>query len=53
MGTCKKCGKDTAGYKCEMCGAESETHDESHNCGGEHCVAKCQECNQAETKCTC
>ena len=40
-------------YKCDMCGAESETHDPSHSCGGDHCVVKCSGCKKAETQCDC
>ena len=52
---CSKCGMETEGYKCEMCGAESAHHDDNHGCGSEHCVAKCNGCGQAGTveKCTC
>lgn len=50
---CAKCGGATAGYKCDMCGAISDAHDEGHACGGEHCVAKCTGCSEAETKCPC
>ena len=50
---CTKCGGETTGYKCDMCGAEAEKHDEQHACGGDHCVAKCAACNEAETKCGC
>lgn len=50
---CAKCGGATEGYKCDVCGEESATHKENHRCGGSHCVAKCKECGQAETKCAC
>lgn len=50
---CKNCSGSTEGYKCDMCGAESENHDDKHVCGGDHCVAKCSSCNEAETKCIC
>lgn len=50
---CVKCGGKTEGYKCDMCGEEAEKHDESHSCGGDHCVTKCAGCSQSETKCTC
>lgn len=50
---CAKCGGAAAGYKCDMCGAVSDAHDDTHPCGGEHCVAKCVGCNEAETKCAC
>lgn len=50
---CAKCAGKTAGYKCDMCGTEAEKHDANHSCGGDHCVAKCAACNEAETKCSC
>ena len=50
---CKKCGGDTKGFRCDICGAESLKHQDSHGCGGEHCVAKCVECGEAETRCDC
>lgn len=50
---CTTCGGKTTGYKCDMCGAEAIVHDDDHACGGDHCVAKCAACKQAETKCTC
>ena len=50
---CKKCGGPTEGYKCDVCGEESEAHVESHKCGGAHCMPKCAACGQAEAKCTC
>ncbi len=50
---CSKCGMETEGFKCDMCGAESATHDEQHEHGGEHCMPKCKACGQAQVKCTC
>ena len=50
---CKKCSKGIEGYKCDMCGEEAEQRDESHACGGEHCVPKCVDCKEPETKCPC
>lgn len=50
---CMKCGGETKGYKCDMCGEEADKHDENHKCGGGHCVSKCVGCNQSETKCSC
>lgn len=52
-GSCATCGKATSGYKCDMCGAESADYDPNHACGGEHCVAKCSGCGQAENRCIC
>lgn len=50
---CTKCQSPTDGYKCDMCGEESATRDPNHACGGDHCMAKCAGCSQAEAKCTC
>lgn len=50
---CTKCSKPTQGYKCDVCGVESATHDEQHVHGGEHCMLKCGACNEAQVKCTC
>ncbi len=50
---CKHCGGETSDWKCETCGAESAAHDPAHGCGGDHCVAKCSGCSEAETKCAC
>lgn len=51
--TCKTCKGETHGYKCDMCGAESDSHDASHACGGDHCMSKCEGCGEAEVKCSC
>lgn len=53
MNTCKTCGKETDGYKCDICGAVSAAHDEHHTHGGEHCMVRCKACGEAEVKCTC
>lgn len=50
---CVKCGKDTSGYKCDVCGAEAEEHDANHECGAEHCMPKCVGCSEAQVKCSC
>lgn len=50
---CAKCDGGVSGYKCDVCGAEADQHDEKHDCGGDHCVPKCAGCSQAETKCAC
>lgn len=50
---CMKCGGETKGYKCDMCGALADKHDANHSCGGDHCVSKCASCDQSETKCAC
>ena len=53
MEKCIKCDKDTMGYKCDVCGAESNQNDTSHECGLEHCMPKCVGCNEAQAKCPC
>lgn len=53
MDMCSKCGGETEGYKCDICGAESATHDDKHACGSEHCMPKCKACGQAQVKCPC
>lgn len=51
--TCAVCLGLTSGYKCAMCGEESASRDPGHACGGEHCIPKCVDCNQAEARCVC
>jgi len=51
--SCKTCEGDTEGYKCDVCGAEAEEHDNEHSCGGEHCMPKCKACGKAEVGCSC
>ncbi len=51
--TCVHCEGPTAGYKCDVCNEESDTHNPSHAHGADHMVAKCAQCNEAESKCTC
>lgn len=53
MAECVTCRKETEGFKCDVCGTESATHDDKHKCGGDHCVPKCRGCGEAETKCIC
>lgn len=50
---CTHCHGATMGYKCDMCGAESGEHDAMHGCGGDRCMPKCTECNEAQAKCSC
>lgn len=50
---CSKCSGETEGYKCDVCGSESDEHIESHSCGGEHCMPKCAGCEQSQVLCTC
>ncbi len=54
---CAKCHGEAEGWKCAICGEESDEHDESHTHGEpaspRHCMPKCKPCNQAEAHCTC
>lgn len=50
---CTKCHGPAAGYKCDICGDESDAHDAQHACGADHCMPKCSGCSQAQVKCTC
>lgn len=50
---CHHCAGPTAGYRCDVCGAESPVHVESHGCGGPHCMPKCAGCYEAEALCEC
>jgi len=53
MEECKKCKKEVSGFKCDICGSESDTHVDNHECGGDHCMPKCTGCGEAEAKCSC
>ncbi len=53
MAGCQRCDGPTEGYKCDVCGAESPVHVETHRCGGAHCMQKCERCEEAEALCTC
>src|SRR3989338_2059075 len=35
---CKTCGQAAEGYKCDLCGEESSSHDANHSCGGGQCM---------------
>ncbi|MBI2029623.1 hypothetical protein HYT02_04360 [Candidatus Gottesmanbacteria bacterium] len=54
---CAKCGMDTQGWKCAICGSEDTQHDDTHIHGepssSRYCMPKCKGCNQAEVHCTC
>jgi|GEM_PF-6560428 len=44
---CLSAGKEEVGaevYKCDICGAMSDTHDASHGCGADHHLPMCQTC---------
>lgn len=57
MGKCAKCDGPTEGWKCAICGDESNKHDPSHKHGepasDRHCMPKCKGCGEAETNCSC
>lgn len=53
MSECTSCSGPTEGFKCDICGAQSDNHDDNHGCGSEHCMPKCQGCNEAQVKCSC
>lgn len=53
MAKCIKCDNETVGFKCDICGAESDEHDDAHEHGGEHCMPKCAGCNEAQVNCSC
>lgn len=50
---CRVCGGELYGFKCTMCGIETDTRDESHTCGPERCEAKCTGCGLVEDECSC
>jgi hypothetical protein len=52
---CPKCGGPTAGWKCAICGAEADEHDEHHLHAGSdrYCTLLCQGCGMADVHCTC
>ena len=57
MMKCAKCDMDAKGWKCAICGDESDEHDESHTHGtppsDRHCMPKCTGCDKAEVLCDC
>jgi hypothetical protein len=52
---CPKCGGPTAGWKCAICGSESDEHDAKHLHAGSdrYCTLLCQGCGEADVHCTC
>ena len=50
---CVKCQGPASGWKCDVCGEESEEHNKDHGHGADHCMKKCVKCSEAEVKCTC
>jgi hypothetical protein len=54
---CAKCNMEAKGWKCAMCGHESEDHDHNHKHGDpasdRHHMPKCVGCDEAEVNCSC
>lgn len=54
---CAKCNMEAKGWKCAICGEESEQHDPNHKHGepasDRNCMPSCTGCGQAEALCTC
>lgn len=52
---CPKCGQNTDGWKCAICGSVSGQHDEAHVHEGSdrYCMPRCGPCGQAVVHCTC
>jgi hypothetical protein len=52
---CAKCGGDTDGWKCAICGAEDTSHapDHLHVGSNRYCTLRCARCGQADVHCTC
>ncbi len=52
---CPKCGGPTAGWKCAICGSESNEHDVKHlhADSDRYCTLLCQGCGEADVHCTC
>jgi RecJ-like exonuclease len=52
---CAKCGGDTDGFKCSICGAEAreEVLEHKHPESERPMMPKCKACGQADINCTC
>lgn len=52
---CAKCKGETEGWKCSICGSESDTHDPEHKHAGSdrYCAPKCKGCGESDVKCGC
>lgn len=54
---CAKCNMEAKGWKCAICGEESDQHDPNHKHGtpasDRHCMPKCTGCDKPEVHCTC
>jgi RecJ-like exonuclease len=53
--SCPKCGGETEGWKCSICGAEADEHDPQHVHAGSdrYCTLKCKACGKADVHCSC
>jgi len=52
---CAKCGGETEGWKCAICGTEADSHvsDHIHEGSDRYCMPKCKACGKADVLCTC
>jgi hypothetical protein len=52
---CAKCGGQTDGWKCAICGSVALEHDEHHLHSGSdrYCTLRCGACHEADVHCTC
>lgn len=52
---CAKCGGDTDGWKCAICGSIARKHDAGHLHAGSdrYCTLRCARCQEADVHCTC
>jgi len=52
---CAKCGGQTDGWKCAICGSVAGEHDEHrrHSGSDRYCTLRCAGCQQADVHCTC
>jgi hypothetical protein len=52
---CPKCGGETSGWKCAICGSEAKEHDANHIHAGSdrYCTMRCAACGQADVLCAC
>jgi tRNA(Ile2) C34 agmatinyltransferase TiaS len=52
---CPRCGEATDGWRCAICGAVADEHDELHLHAGSdrYCTLRCAACREADVHCTC
>lgn len=52
---CAKCGGESDGWKCAICGALSATHNPNHihQESDRYCTIRCAACGEADVLCTC